>query len=192
MRFRRLNEQSSFLRSVREAWRPIDDPIQWLSEPRVWLLTGRCSLRTYTNFDAVFYDWITSRLSAGFQCWYHILYIQNLFNFPLNAGDNSHQAVWWIIGTLYQYLFDFVIVYHRIRTPIYLFFPYCAYGVSWDQRFVSDCWLESVHSLVFHFEMNEHEWLSLNEQEIEIKRRKIWLLNVEWVTSNRCKNVDDN
>lgn len=46
VRFRRLNEQSSFLGSVREARRPIDDPIQRLSEPRVRLLAGRCSLRT--------------------------------------------------------------------------------------------------------------------------------------------------
>lgn len=72
MRFRRLNEQSSFLRSVREARRPIDDPIQRLSEPRVRLLTGRCSPRTYANFDAVFYDWITSRLSAG--CRYYTVH----------------------------------------------------------------------------------------------------------------------
>lgn len=72
IRFRRLNEQSSFLRSVREARRPIDDPIQRLSEPRVRLLTGRCSPRTYANFDAVFYDWITSRLSAG--CRYYTVH----------------------------------------------------------------------------------------------------------------------
>lgn len=175
MRFRRLNEQSSFLRSVREARRPIDDPIQRLSEPRVWLLTGRCSLRTYTNFDAVFYDWITSRLSAGFQCRYYIYTMHNLFNFALNAGDNSHQAVMDYRNAI------FIPCYRLSSNPYtYLFFPYCTYGVSWDQRFVSDCWLESVHSLVFHFEMNEHEWLSLKRTRDWNKKKKIWLLNVEW------------
>lgn len=121
MRFRRLNEQSSFLRSVREARRPIDDPIQRLSEPRVWLLTGRCSLRTYTNFDAVFYDWITSRLSAGFQCRYYIYTMHNLFNFALNAGDNSHQAVMDYWNYIYSML-SFIIesIYLPVLSILYL------------------------------------------------------------------------
>lgn len=174
MRFRRLNEQSSFLRSVREARRPIDDPIQRLSEPRVWLLTGRCSLRTYTNFDAVFYDWITSRLSAGFQCRYYIRCTTCLIS--LLTRGIIHIKPWWIIGTLY--LFP---CYRLSSNPYtYLFFPYCTYGVSWDQRFVSDCWLESVHSLVFHFEMNEHEWLSLKRTRDWNKKKKksdYWMLN---------------
>lgn len=173
MRFRRLNEQSSFLRSVREARRPIDDPIQRLSEPRVWLLTGRCSLRTYTNFDAVFYDWITSRLSAGFQCRYYIRCTTCLIS--LLTRGIIHIKPWWIIGTI------FTPCYRLSSNPYtYLFFPYCTYGVSWDQRFVSDCWLESVHSLVFHFEMNEHEWLSLKRTRDWNKKKKksdYWMLN---------------
>lgn len=186
MRFRRLNEQSSFLRSVREARRPIDDPIQRLSEPRVWLLTGRCSLRTYTNFDAVFYDWITSRLSAGFQCRCYIRCATCLIS--LLTRGIIHIKPWWIIGTLYLL---HVIVYHRIHIPTCSF--HIVLTVSWDQRFVSDCWLESVHSLVFHFEMNEHEWLSLKRTRDWNKRKKKNLTIECWMTtSNRRKNVNDN
>lgn len=84
-----------------------------------------------------------------------------------------------------QYLFD-VIVYRRYLS-IYPALCTYYYGVSWDQRFVSDCWLESVHSLVLRFETNEHEWLSLKRAR---NNKKIWLLNVERVIV--VKNVGDN
>lgn len=186
MRFRRLNEQSSFLRSVREARRPIDDPIQRLSEPRVWLLTGRCSLRTYTNFDAVFYDWITSRLSAGFQCRYYIRCTTCLIS--LLTRGIIHIKPWWIIGTLYLL---HVIIYHRIHIPT------CSFHIVLTvYREISDLYRIADLNRCIHLcftlkwtSMNDCRW---NEREIEIKGKKNLTIECWMTTSNRRKNIDDN
>lgn len=179
MRFRRLNEQSSFLRSVREARRPIDDPIQRLSEPRVRLLTGRCSPRTYANFDAVFYDWITSRLSAG--CRYYTVHRWRtcLISLLTRMGrkDNSHQAKWRIIRTNIYSMLSFIVV-------IYLSIPLFVLIIT-VYREISDLYRIADLNRCIHLcfalkrmSMNGCRW---NEQEI-IKN-----LTIECRTSNRCK-----
>lgn len=143
------------------------------------MIVNRSLLSTYVHQLWCGFLWLNNE---PFVSWIpmSILYtMRNLFNFALNAGDNSHQAVmdYW---KFYIYAI-FIPCYRLSSNPYtYLFFPYCTYGVSWDQRFVSDCWLESVHSLVFHFEMNEHEWLSLKRTRDWNKRKKksdYWMLN---------------
>lgn len=152
------------------------------------MIVNRSLLSTYVHQLWCGFLWLNNEPFVSWIPMSMLYTMHNLFNFALNAGDNSHQAVMDYWNAI------FTPCYRLSSNPYtYLFFPYCTYGVSWDQRFVSDCWLESVHSLVFHFEMNEHEWLSLKRTRDWNKRKKKNLTIECWMTtSNRRKNVNDN